>query len=253
MSFREVYAEQFEPELRIRPTDTVDTINEKLPHLLLQDNVATILTILSHRVPITEQNVSDIRNEVTTILRSIRETGDATEARKKSEYAKERDRIRRAGLRSGAFLASTALGYIDPTMGTHVQALSSAAFQIHDSITAFKAATEIHKDLTGAASLTLTANFVGAAFTLVGAFGSSGPTPEQMIFEQIGALRKDLQNVRREMHDRFGIVERKISIMYVNLDMGIRALEVELHKQNRKLDGILTTLGKVRKPNYSRH
>lgn len=244
--FRDVYSEQFEPVLRIRPSDSVEAINGKLPDLLLQDNVTTILSILSRRVPITEQNVTDIKDEVRLILTNIRQTESAEGAQKMTEFEKRRDRIRRDGLRSGAFLASTALGYVDPTMGKHFHALSSAAFQIHDTIEAFRTATEVHKDLTGSASLTLTGNFVGAALTLVGTFSASGPTPEQLILEQIAKLRKDLQNVRLEMHDRFGIVERKISIMYVNLDRGIHDLELELRKHDRKLDHIIMTLGDVR-------
>ena len=241
-TLQEVFSEQFEPILRVSPNDTFDEINENLPHLLLHNNVSTILGIVSNRTVLSSNEIATLTTTTKDIFIDVRTMRKQRQAQANSALQKAHDRITRESLRSGAFIAATALGYVDSDLGKQFQAISSAAFQIDDAITNFKAAVELSEDLTGAASLTLTGNFIGAALTVVGVFGNSGPTPEQIILQEIVALRKDVRNLRIEMHDRFGIVERRLAIMYSDLDASLKDLEVMLQTQNRTLEGIVTTL-----------
>ena len=240
--FRDVYSEQFEPILQIRPTDSIEEINRNLPHLLIQNNVARILEVVSNRPPVAGEDMVRLNGEVTNVLHELRSRQQQEQSRARTDLEKNRERVKREGLRAGVFLATATIGLIDPELGKQAQAVSSAAFQVNDAIREFKAATDLGKDLTGAAGMALTANFVGAAFTLVGAFQDSGPSPEEIILEEIVELRKDIQNVRMEMHDRFGIVERKLAMVYDRLDEGFKDLETELRKQNRTLNRIVSKL-----------
>ena len=240
-----VYAQQFEPELQIRPTDSIDEINMKLPDLSTQTNVVRLLEITSERLPIADGDMLKLKTEVKTILNGFRQLQKQDKLKASNKLEKERDRVEREGLRAGAFLAATFVGLNDPTLGRQLQAVSSAAFQAHDAFRDFKSLTAKSKDLTGSASLVMTASYVGAAMMVVSAFQDSGPSPEQMILEEIAKLRKDINNFRIEVHDQFGIVERKLSKVYARLDEGFKNLDMELRKQTRSLDLIVTKLEDV--------
>lgn len=239
---QEVFSEQFAPILRVSPNDTFNEINQKLPHLLLHTNVSTILEIVSNRTALSDDEIETLTMTTRDIFSDVRMIRQQRQTQTDHAIQKARDRITRESLRSGAFIAATALGYVDPDLGRHFQAISSAAFQMDDAITNFRAAVDLSEDLTGAASLTLTANYIGAALTVVSAFGNTGPTPEQIILQEIMALRQDVRNLRFEMHNRFGIVERRMAIIYSDLDATLKDLVVMLQRQNRTLEGIVTTL-----------
>jgi hypothetical protein len=50
----------------------------------------------------------------------------------------------------------------------------------------------------------------GALLSVFSLFMDSGPTPEEMILEQLGILQGQLQRVRKEMHERFDHVEKML-------------------------------------------
>ena len=251
--FRNVYAEQFEPELQIRPTDSINQINMKIPDFSTHTKVGKLLEIVSEHVPTADREmrglkieVRELKMEVRSILNEIRnrQQQDNLNASTELERERERDRVHE-GLRAGAFFAASVIGFDDPKLGRQVQAVSSAAFQAHDASRDFKNATDSSKDLTGAASLALTANYIGVALTLASAFQDSGPSPELFILEEIANLRKDTENIGIEYRDRFGIVERQLSKVYARLDEGFENLEIELLKQTRSLNFIVANLNDI--------
>ena len=245
--FREVYIEQFAPTMRIVPSASIDDVNRSFPHLLMQDNVAEILDVLESSAYNTDEGLGEVKGQIHTIASELRELQDSNRLHLDKEaesdrvrIGRQRDRIKRNGFRAGAYLASTALGYVDPQLGRQMKAISSATFQFHDALGRFKKASEL--DLTGAASLDLTATMVKSALILIGAFGETGPSADEIIFNEVRALRKDMQRVRREMHSRFGVVERKLGIIYFRLDEAMESIEKSLMNNTELLHGISAQL-----------
>ena len=241
-TFRDIYIEQFQPQLLVTPDDNVDTINRKLPLFETQINVTTVRKLVSKNRRLTKEEILQIAISVTGITtelrRSRQEAQEVVEKQAAEEKQRQIEHVKQEGLRSAAFLATTALQMVDPELGRQAQAISSAAFQVNDAIKTFKAASRLGEDLTGAAAMTLTGNFVGVAFTLIGAFQDAGPSPDEIILQEIAKVREDIEAVRTQMHERFGIVERQLELVYVRLDEGLVALEKELRSHRRRLDRI---------------
>ena len=245
--FQEIYLEQFQPDLLVTPDDSIATINRKLPLFATQVNVTRVLDIVSQRKPLTKEDVEKLGNNVTGIAAELRKTRKAAQQEAEDEKQRQIAHVKREGLRSGAFLATTVLQMVNPELGRQAQAVSSAAFQVNDAIETFKAASRLGEDLTGAAAMTLTGNFVGVAFTLLGAFQDSGPSPEEIILREIANVRMDIETVRRQMHERFGIVERHLEVVYVRLNQGLMDLDRELRKHRRRLDKIAKNVDQLQK------
>ena len=235
--------------LLVTPDDAVDTINRKLPIFETQVNVTTVRELVLKNRQLTKEEIEQLANNVTGITtelrRSRQEAQEAVENQAEEENQRQIEHVKQEGLRSAAFLATTALQMVDPELGRQAQAVSSAAFQVNDAIQTFKAASRLGEDLTGAAAMTLTGNFVGVAFTLIGAFQDAGPSPEEMILQEIVKVREDIQAVRTQMHERFGIVERQLELVYVRLDEGLVTLEKELRLHRRRLDRIATDINEL--------
>ncbi len=73
-------------------------------------------------------------------------------------------------------------------------------------------------------SIALTGDLIGAAISLISLFGDS-PTPEQVILEQVQALRQDIQTLRKEMHERFDQVDRKLDAIYAKLEQVLTTVQ----------------------------
>ena len=61
----------------------------------------------------------------------------------------------------------------------------------------------------------MTGNVLGAVMNIeISLFGDSEPSPEQMILEEIGKLRQEVNQLRIEMHDRFDRIDEELNEIY---------------------------------------
>ena len=142
----------------------------------------------------------------------------------------ERAQIRLDGLRATSFMISSLVGVHDRKLGTQMAAIGNAAIEISSAITAFKAAAEITSGLAeGLAAAAMTGNIVGAVMTVVNALLDTGPSFEQVVLEEIGALRDQVEQVRKEMHGRFDRIERQIAGIGRQLADSVEMLSKEHH------------------------
>lgn len=269
--FKEIYEEQFASTIGFRPTDGMDAISESYPEFASQEGVRTLVDILTRNdgnsatVALTDaererlksymedslgvlrednaERISSLAAQNAQGVNLIQELALSDARRRELERQRAEERVVFEGRRAGAFLATTALGLIDPELGRQAEGVVNAAIEINRAIEAFDAASKLGEEFAGSASMALTGNFVGAALSLVGVFASSGPSPKELILQEIAKLRQDIANLRMEMHERFDAVDARLDEIYERLDNGLRDLEEQLQRTtNRSLLAIRDSL-----------
>ena len=226
------------PDLPIFPSDDLESIHSALPTfheftsiIEIQDGVKRqeALTDLVH------SKLNDLRESngeaLESIGRDIERANYALQGLVEYQYdAEQRSRqarieeVRIEGVRSLVFLATTAIGLADPESGHRLSTVSSALFRIHDSIKKFNAAKKLADGLTGLASVALTGNIVAAIIPVLDLFVDMGPTADEMILTEIANLRKQVEDVRKQMHGRFDRVDRKLNSIHEDVVKGLNAL-----------------------------
>jgi hypothetical protein len=121
------------------------------------------------------------------------------------------------GARAGVYILSTLAGFIDPALGRQVNILGTAGVQIATAINNYLptiVGLGIGQALTSLSTVVLTGNLLGAVMTLLPLFIDSGPTPEQMIMDEVHRLREDVNRLGQSMNDRFNRIERGLNTIY---------------------------------------
>ena len=162
----------------------------------------------------------------------------------KAEQAK-RDRVDMANARVAVGAAAALIGLADPEAGSHISVVGDAVFGVYGAVKAFGLADHLGAN-TDLASLALSANLIGVALTLFGSFVDTGPSADEVIIEEIGKLREQVQELRSEMHARFDGVHEHLARVMDRLDEGFGLLSnqnARIQEQLRSVSGQLRQLG----------
>jgi hypothetical protein len=144
-----------------------------------------------------------------------------TAAAKKA--AEERDKARQetiTDLKAGLGTVSTLIGFADADAGKKVKVIGEAVATTVSAISKYAAAITgrgVFGAIFSTATLSLTGNIFGAVMTVVGLFGSSGPSLDQQILNQVKALRDEVRALGNEMRTSFARVEAQINTVYANM------------------------------------
>jgi hypothetical protein len=98
---------------------------------------------------------------------------------------------------------------------------------------------------TGIAAAQMTFNYVQIAMELIGLFIDSGPSPEQLILEGISDIKKQIAEMREEMHGRFNQVDVKLDYIQQDLVTNFDAIHSALQSQDYKLEDIKARLENI--------
>ncbi|MCB0105877.1 MAG: hypothetical protein KDE53_08205, partial [Caldilineaceae bacterium] len=93
-----------------------------------------------------------------------------------------------------------------------------------------------------ASTVVMTGNILGAVVSIVSLFGNSGPTPDQMILEEIGKLRKQVDQLRTEMHARFDRIDQELNIIYTTMQERFDKIDIQLGVINANVLEVQRTL-----------
>lgn len=141
-------------------------------------------------------------------------------------------------------IVGTLVGYADPKLGHEITACGNAALRIGDAITKFSQTMSVlgAVDTLGQtlASAALTGNIVQAALGIISVFANTGPSPEEMILDQIGKLRDQVDQLHQEMNERFDSIDAKLNAIYT-------AVRGELHKIDLTLGWIEDTVDNIQR------
>lgn len=147
--------------------------------------------------------------------------------------------------RSSISILSTLTGVLSPQLAQQVAVIGDSALQIGESLHGWLSAVSGLDTLTDVASLStviMTGNVLGAVMNVVSLFGDKGPTPDQMILEEIGKLRQEVNQLRTEMHDRFDRIDAELNAIYTTMQERFDLIDIQLGKINGRLDAIQETL-----------
>ncbi len=120
---------------------------------------------------------------------------------------------------SAIYVLSTLAGFIDADVGHQIDTVAKSALQIGKSLNGWMEAVAglngLDK-LTSLSTVVMTGNILGAVMNVVSLFGDSEPTPDQMILEEIGKLRQQVDQLRTEMHERFDRIDQELETIYTH-------------------------------------
>jgi hypothetical protein len=84
-----------------------------------------------------------------------------------------------------------------------------------------------------------TGNLIGAVLDVFSIFGGpSGPSPDQIILDQISAVRQDIANLSQQMNDRFDRVDAALTNIMGQLDYNLSVINTDFNIVTINLDQI---------------
>lgn len=160
--------------------------------------------------------------------------------------------LRNARIALGGAVALAGLAGEDAReIGSGFLAVGDAVLGVHGAVEAFNIATEEIGANSTLAGLALSGDLVGIGLNLVGSL-LGGPTPEEVILEEIGKLRQQVAELRKEMHSRFdGVHEHLDHVMermdrgFASLSQGVEELQRQLREVRDELDGLAKTTNQI--------
>ena len=152
------------------------------------------------------------------------------------------DQIKIEGLRAAGYVLTTVVRIADEEVGKNLSAVVNFTFDLYDAVDTFEKVSGEFGSLTSFAAAALTGDFLSAGLKLVSAFIDTGPTADEMILEEIGKLREQVESVRREMHGRFDRVDERLAVIHRDMREGMWKLEELLRSGNRDILQALSTI-----------
>ncbi len=159
---------------------------------------------------------------------------DESKVRQRREQLAQEIRDEFSQARSGAQLFSLIATQIDKDAGKAFTATSRAGIDIAEII-ALQSATDMTKSA-------VTMNIVGVVANLMGAI-LGGPSPEQLILEQVAKLRDEVQALHKDMlggfddvHLHLNALERHLDNRFSDLDTVLRSTNESVAKLSGKVD-----------------
>ena len=206
-----------------------------------------------------EENSNDILDSLDTLNRTQLEQYETLreyledEARRDAaiQQAQEQQAIQHLRVQAaeaGVYLLSTFFGQSDPRAGRVVRTVGSAALQVNQALSNFSvsaavldsSSSDFPGDFTGEqlGSIVLAGSLVNAAMQVATLF-QSDEAPEQVILDQIEALRAQVKRLEEVMLERFERIDAQlvdISILLIDaldrlerIDRDITAIQTSLY------------------------
>ncbi|MEU8422112.1 hypothetical protein AB0C15_14675 [Micromonospora sp. NPDC048835] len=144
-----------------------------------------------------------------------------TAAAKKAAEDRDKDRQQTiSDIKAGVGMVSTIIGFADPDAGKKSKVIGEAVLTTISAISKYAAAITgrgLAGSIFSTATLAMTGNVFGAVMSIVGLFGSSGPSLDAQILAQVKALRDEVRALGDEMRASFARVEAQINTVYANM------------------------------------
>jgi hypothetical protein len=111
----------------------------------------------------------------------------------------------------------------DPNLAQEVATVGGAAIRVAKAVEGVSDAIGGEEGLFSLTGSIATGNLIGAALDVFSIFGggSTAPNPNQVILEQISAVRQDIANLGRNMNARFDQVDSALTNIMAQLDYNL--------------------------------
>lgn len=138
---------------------------------------------------------------------------------------------------------------------TYTRDYSSIALQTNDDLSTVQSGVSIAGNL----AIGIAGFYVGDPLTAAGAFLNvvteaiglagvlnAGPSVDEQIFDQVVALRQQVEEMRQEMHERFDRIDQQLNIMYSTIVSGFNAIGNQIGDLQSDVDAIIRDMAVVR-------
>ncbi|MEU1812645.1 hypothetical protein [Micromonospora aurantiaca (nom. illeg.)] len=142
---------------------------------------------------------------------------------------------------SAVTILATLAGFADEKAGKEVLAIGKAAVGIATAINQYLptvAGLNLSDAIGSLSTVVLTGNVLGAVMTLAPLFLGSGPSEHELVMQEIGKLREQVDELRTEMHDRFDRVEAILTAVYDDIMSVLHRMSTDLAGVVRDIDAI---------------
>lgn len=138
---------------------------------------------------------------------------------------------------------------------TYTRDYSSISLQTSDDLSTIQSGVSIAGNLAiGIAGfytgdpLTAAGGFLSAVTEAIGLAGvlNAGPSVDEQIFDQVVALRMQVEQMRQEMNERFDRIDRQLNIMYSTIISGFNAIGDQIGDLQSDVDAISRDLAVAR-------
>ena len=220
---------------------------------LVLENEAQLEALIKEEFKGINQTIENQTKEIKDFVRenkSVIEYVKNEELRRRAEEEAQRQAIFYQTKIDAAYAGVSILSNIATLTGrsklaTEITVIGQSAIQIATSINKFSETIAKIGALEGATALSsavLTGNLLGAAMNIVSLFASSGPTPEQIILEQLQAMHQELRDFRLEVRDYFEKIDKRLVDIQLQIDEGFRQLAYQLETTSERVTEIQNAL-----------
>jgi hypothetical protein len=299
-AFREAAAQLVSQITSIRPDDALDTIVQTVPALrnnrLVQNlaqvarqagqvvtDVNTLVAAATNALDSLHQSVAanadligQIASEQQDIFGSLTDPQVLSDALSRAQQISSDISTSIDAAQQTVTFASTLINIAgDSHLAQQVATVGGAAIKVAQTVADVANAISSAEGIFSSVGAIATGNFIGAALDVFSMFGgslfggSSGPSPDQVILDQINAVRQDIANLSAQMNARFDRVDAALTnivgridseMSLINSDFNyvannlaqIRASLLDLQGQVQKLESQIYTWLTARKPDEFR-
>ncbi|MEZ4864254.1 MAG: hypothetical protein R3C14_23275 [Caldilineaceae bacterium] len=149
---------------------------------------------------------------------------------------------------AGISIITTIAAQIDPKYAKDFSVVATSSLKVATSINSWLKATAglgaVDK-VFSLSSVVMTGNVLGAVMNIVSLFGDDQPSPEQMILDEIGKLRQQVDQLRVEMHERFDRIDQSLNTIYTTMHERFDQIDIQLGKINGNIQEVQQSLAEL--------
>jgi len=262
---KEVITTYFGNIFNANPGDSAAVIKKKNSDFKLSDDVDALLTA-SENTKLTVDQLRDAVSEHNRQLaaelgKATKELADlsnaqaayvaATKEEERQRIAAEADKARYEinieGAKSSVYLLATFANFLGNSDLAHtISTTGNATIQVVDGLQKYNAAISVSQTSLAkvATSVTLAANWVGAGLAIASLMQPGGNT-DQIIIDQLKAIRQQLVQLRQEMHERFDRIDLRLNELFLQMSNQFDVLVNLLNSQQVSLSEISATTARL--------
>jgi hypothetical protein len=192
------------------------------------------------------QTLKDTQKQQQDFIAYLKNQNAHDAAIKKADDQRKTEMLELSAAQSGVtFAAGIAKLAGNPKLANTISTGGGAAIQIANAVSEY-AHTAATMGTLGSSlgAAVLTGNVASAVFQVVGLF-AGGPSTDQLIMDQLKAVREDIKQLHLDMTDRFDQIDKRLTFMQSDIDNQFLRVNFTLGSIQGNTDEILGDLSRL--------
>ena len=196
----------------------------------------------------TQRQIADLQKSLTDYIDDQKKKQAAQDA---ADRQAQLNQLRLDAARSSVNIISTLVSLGNPKLGNQIGVAGNAAIQIEASFTKYNQAAAalkgVDKLATTLGAVAFTGDVIGAAMQVFSLFGDTGPSPDQVILEQIGQVKQMIHDLRLELDGRLTKIDATLEQILTDIDNRFTRLDYRMDEATRALFDLQASLDRVQR------